>query len=130
MIIYYAGQTPTIMLSPNKYPNVRVGESISYNCRCEGSIMQLYSPPIVPESSALTLFSTDPVQRCIVLPSKASACVLVDSPGNSSFTGTLTLFISEEVGDQEDFLVHCRVFTTHGVENTSATYYVDTCKPI
>ena len=78
-------------------------ESISYNCVGEGDTMLLFSPPIVPESSAFTLFSTNPVQRCIVQQNKASATILVESPGNSSFTGTLVINATSQALTDEDY---------------------------
>ena len=120
-LLYYAAQ-PSAILMPQDTRNVCRGESISYNCIGDGSIMELYSPPIVNESGALTLFSSDPVQTCNVVANSAAAIVFVDSTGSSSFMGTLTLHISNTISEGL-FTVYCRVSTAGGMTTTNSTTF-------
>lgn len=80
--------------------------------------MELFSPPIVEESEALTLFWNDSVQSCNVRRSSAAAMILSDSPESLPFMGTLVLYISSE-HPQTTYDVYCRVYTTEG--NTTMT---------
>ena len=107
---------------PQDTQSICRGQSISYNCIGDGSIMQMYSPPIVNESGALTLFSSDRVQTCNVIPNSAAAIVFVDSTGSSSFMGTLTLYISNTISAGL-LNVFCRVSTAGGMTVTNSTTF-------
>ena len=75
------------------------------------------------ESNPFSLFSSDQVQRNIIRPNLASAIILVDPAETSSFTGTLTLYISNEQSVGQ-FSVYCRVSIAQSVAIVSTTFSV------
>ena len=83
-------------LKPQEHQSVCRGESISYNCIGNGSRIALYSPPIIEEISALSIFSSEPLQTCSVIVDSGAAIILVDSTASPSFVVTYTLYISNE----------------------------------
>ena len=84
--------------------------------------MQLYSPPILDEINALALFPGDSVQTCNAIRNSAAAIVFLDSAGSSSFMGTLTLYISDELSVGL-LTVFCRVSTAGGTTATNSTTF-------
>ena len=123
MPIYISTAQPnTVTLLPQKHQSVCRGESISYNCIGSGTAMALFSPPIVNESNPLTVFSSDPVQTCNVIPNSAAAIVLVDSTGSPSFMGTFTMYISDEQSEGQR-TVFCRVTAADGMATTKETTF-------
>ena len=84
--------------------------------------MQLYSPPILDEINALALFPGDPVQTCNAIRNSAAAIVFLDSAGSSSFMGTLTLYISDELS-MGLLTIFCRVSTADGMTATNSTTF-------
>ena len=116
---------PSAILTP-KIQNVCAGEIVSYNCIANGSIMDVYCPPLVDVSRPLTLLARDPVGTFRMESNSTSTIhvVLVQSTGESSFMGTISFYFSDEqmVGTVN---VQCRVSTADGVDDTdSATFFM------
>ena len=101
------------------------GQTIAYNCVGYGIKMDLFSPPIIDEDRALTLYKNNSVETCNVRSGSAAAVVLANTPdSNSSFVRTLLLYITAEQM-QAYFDVYCRVFTASGAMSvTSASFTV------
>ena len=87
--------------------------------------MELFSPPIIDEDRALTLYKSNSVETCNVRSGSAAALILANTPdSNSSFVGTLLLYITPEQM-QSSFDVYCRVSTASGAMSvTSASFTV------
>ena len=69
--------------------------------------MLLFSPPFVNESNPIALEPTNYLRTCY-LQQNASGCVLVEPTENTSFIGTLTLFIPPDQAFGI-YTVFCRV---------------------
>ena len=122
IIFTYAAQPDTVTLFPREHPTVCRGESISYNCMGSGTVMIMFSPPVVNESNPISLLSSNAVQTCNVITNSAAAIVLVDSTGSPSFMGTFTLYISDQQSRGQR-TVFCRVIAADGMTTTDDTTF-------
>ena len=66
---------------------------MSFSCKTNGTSLLLYAPPFINNSMAFNLFSFDPVQLCTAIRNVAATSILVDDGDNTTFTGTLTMYI-------------------------------------
>ena len=86
--------------------------------------MDLYCPPLVTSSRPLTLLARETVGTFRVESNSAATIELLQSNGDSLFTGRLTLYITDEkiLGA---FDVHCRATIADGRSVTdSATLFM------
>ena len=84
--------------------------------------MELFSPPFVDESRSLTLYRNGSGQTCNVRTGSAAALVLVDTPDELPFVGTLLIYISTDQ-TQSSYDVYCRVSTAEGTATLSSAYF-------
>ena len=87
--------------------------------------MSLYGPPILNESQALSIFSFNPPQTCMVVPNRAGVSILVADSGPETFVGTLTLVVPDtRVQNDMTYEVFCRVTDIQGNETLNFTTFL------
>ena len=84
--------------------------------------MELFSPQIINESNAITLFQSDPLTTCRVRQNAGVAIKFVEPTGNESFMGTLTLYVSQEL-EVGTYTVYCRVSINENITDTDSTTF-------
>ena len=116
----HAAQPNTVSLLPQVHQTVCRGESISYNCAGNGDEMALFSPPIVIETNAILLFSTQNAQTSRVRANSSAAVILLDS---TSLTGIFILYISDDQSEGQR-TVSCRITSADGSLTNTTTFSV------
>lgn len=120
-IFIHTAQSNMVTISPQGQ-TVCLGESVSFNCNGTGINMEMFSPPIINESSTVAVSSVPGAQPCNVRSNLAAAIALVDSTGSSSFRATFTLYISDEQPEGQRTL-SCRVTESNGMFTTDSTTF-------
>ena len=113
---------PSSILAPRGVQNVCHGEIVSYNCTTNGSIMDLYCPPLVTLSRPLRLLAREPVGTFRWESNSTATAELLQFNGSSSFMGRLTLYITDEQS-LGAFDVHCRASLTDGRSVTDTAIF-------
>lgn len=116
---------PNAILAP-KMQNVCPGEIVYCTCNASGSLMDIYCPPVVNESNALTLLARDPVGT--VLEDSWATLESVQSTEDLSFMGRLTLNIPNEQSP-DTLSVICRVTTADSRSVTDSATFLMSGKP-
>ena len=85
-----------VELLPDRMQRVCQRNTVSFNCRSNGTSMFLYVPGIISQAERLNLLFGDALRRCDQRNNFASVCKLLENDGNY-FTGTLSVYASTDV---------------------------------
>ena len=127
MILYYldiaAQRTLISELLPVTTQRVCQGNTVSFNCRTNGDTITMDIPNIL-QNQIFNVFDFDRIQECNPRVNEGVTCVLLDDGDNTTFTGSLTLYI--QPGQNAGlYTVHCNASNSESNHTNSTAFIVD-----
>ena len=118
-----AQQSLISVLTPNTTQRVCPGNTVSFDCQTNGNTITMDIPNIM-QNQIFTVFDFDNIQECNPRVNEAVTCRLLDDGDNTTFTGSLTLYV--QPGQNAGlYTVHCNASNATSVQTDSTEFIVD-----